>query len=134
MQSRWSALTSSLVLGVIWGLWHLPLHFMNGTTQQYIPIWAGIVLIVVGSILYTWLHNNTGGSILVAMLFHWTGNIGGMILPYWQLGLFGDTMPSLPNLLTPNMGMLIGFGVYLVAAILVVVIWGSRRLSRQPIS
>ena len=39
LQQRWSALGSSLILGLIWSIWHLPLHFIAGTTQQAIPVW-----------------------------------------------------------------------------------------------
>jgi len=38
LQGRWNALTASLILGFLWGLWHLPLHFMSGTTQEVIPV------------------------------------------------------------------------------------------------
>jgi len=53
LQSRWNALTASLVLGFLWGLWHLPLHFMTGTTQEIIPVAEFILKQMVGAIFYT---------------------------------------------------------------------------------
>jgi len=79
MQNGNNALIASLVLGFFWGLWHLPLFFMEGTTQAEaaIPIWEFIIQIMVLSVLFTWLYNNTGGSLLVAILFHTIGNTTG---------------------------------------------------------
>jgi len=103
---------------------------MSGTTQQYIRVWAEIAVITASSVAYTWLHNNTGGSILVAMLFHWTSNAGSILFPYWQMGIFGGTIPELPNLWIPTHGMLIGFGVTLVVSVLITSVWGSQSLRK----
>jgi membrane protease YdiL (CAAX protease family) len=37
LQRRWSAFTASLIVGAAWGLWHLPLFFMSGVSQSYLP-------------------------------------------------------------------------------------------------
>ncbi|MEM2111851.1 MAG: CPBP family intramembrane glutamic endopeptidase [Candidatus Bathyarchaeia archaeon] len=74
LQKRLNALVSSLILGFIWGAWHLPLFFISGTIQSQTPIWGFMTLIICGKILFTWLYNNTGGSILTAMLFHTMNN------------------------------------------------------------
>lgn len=55
LQLRWNALTASLVLGFMWGLWHLPLHFMIGTTQEIIPVYEFILRQMVGAIFFTWI-------------------------------------------------------------------------------
>lgn len=83
LQSRWNALISSLILGFIWGVWHLPLHFIEGTTQQVIPIYQNIIIITISSIIYTLLYNNTNESVLITMLFHLSSNMGGALFPYW---------------------------------------------------
>jgi len=100
-----SPLAASLVLGLIWGVWHLPLHFISTTTQSVIPIWEYIALTVVLSIIYTWLYLGTGGSVLIAGLFHAFGNITGAILPYW----------------TGEAGRWVSFGLLLIPALLIMV-------------
>lgn len=83
LQARFGALPASLVLGLAWGLWHLPLAFIEGTTQAAIPFHEFVLQTILLAVLYTWLHNNTGGSILVAALFHTSSNIAGAAVPTW---------------------------------------------------
>ena len=72
-----------MIVGTVWAVWHLPLFFIEGTwqaeavglgTQRF---WLYILAIVVESILYTWIYNNTNGSTLAAILFHFVGNAFG---------------------------------------------------------
>jgi membrane protease YdiL (CAAX protease family)/N-acetylglutamate synthase-like GNAT family acetyltransferase len=65
LQRRWNALTASVVLGLVWGVWHLPLMVANG--EPPIPY---LLLIVPHTMLMTWVVNSTRGSMLLAMLFH----------------------------------------------------------------
>jgi membrane protease YdiL (CAAX protease family) len=65
LQGRWNALTASVVLGLVWGLWHLPLMVANG--ESSVPY---LLLIVPQTVLMTWVVNSTRGSMLLAMLFH----------------------------------------------------------------
>lgn len=72
-QVKLGALISSLIIGVIWGLWHLPVWFIAGDPHGTggIPDFFLFLLETVSlSILYTWLYNNTNGSILIAVIFH----------------------------------------------------------------
>lgn len=114
LQERWHALAASLAVGVIWGLWHLPLHFIAGTVQEVIPIWQFVLQSVVLAVLYTWLYNNTRRSILAVALFHAVGNLTGALAPYW----------------ITDAGRFVHFGLLLLAAAAVVWIWGPKRLVR----
>lgn len=58
LQARWSPVAATLVLGLVWGLWHLPLQG---------PL-APVVTIPL-AFLYTWVYNRTG-SVLLAVLLH----------------------------------------------------------------
>jgi uncharacterized protein len=75
LQARHSALRSSLVLGILWGCWHLPV-WLRGTESPpiglYIPF---VVAVIASSVIYTWLYNNTGGSLLIIVLFHAASNL-----------------------------------------------------------
>lgn len=75
LQSKLSAFESSLILGGIWSTWHYPLFFITGTAYVYQSFYSFTISILALSIIFTWLHNNTNGSILVAMLFHTSINL-----------------------------------------------------------
>lgn len=73
LQTRLSPLVSSLVIGVVWGLWHLPLFFIAGASQSVLglPFWSFLVGVTSASVIMGWLYANTGGSIWSAVFFHW---------------------------------------------------------------
>jgi membrane protease YdiL (CAAX protease family) len=84
LQARRTAFDASVLLGVIWGLWHIPLYFVSGTGQFETlnagtdPAFAigGFVGWTIGlSVLFTWLINETRGSLLVVILFHASVNL-----------------------------------------------------------
>lgn len=83
LQHRFSALGASLWLGLAWFAWHLPLFFMAGYYTRAggppdpLQFAVGILL---GTVLYTWIYNHTGRSVLAAILFHFMGNAGGELL------------------------------------------------------
>ncbi|MGH3147817.1 MAG: CPBP family intramembrane glutamic endopeptidase [Rubrobacter sp.] len=64
-----SALVASLIVGVVWAFWHLPLM-----VEGVIP-WSDLAYVTVQSVVYAWLFNNTGGSVLLVMLFHTMNNV-----------------------------------------------------------
>jgi len=115
LQARWNALASSLMLGVLWGAWHLPLFFIKGTIQSQTPVWDFMILILCGTILFTWLYNNTGDSILAAMLFHTMNNLSFFIFPTLATALGGLYLLIL--------------NVVFVATVLI--IWGPKTLVRE---
>jgi membrane protease YdiL (CAAX protease family) len=80
LQLRRPALASSLLVGVVWASWHAPLFFMPGYYADLDyhpdPLAFGLT-IVVGSVVYTWIFNNTARSVLAAILYHFAGNFTG---------------------------------------------------------
>lgn len=65
---------AGLFLGVIWAVWHLPAFLLSGTPQSawgFMPFFAGSVAC---SVIVTPLFNNSRGSILLAMFFHFQMN------------------------------------------------------------
>lgn len=82
LQKKHTALRSSLIIGFFWASWHLPLFFIQGTYHHNLGVgttsfWIFMIEPVIGSILYTWIYNNTHKSILSAILFHFMGNYTG---------------------------------------------------------
>jgi len=70
LQVRLRPLLASLVLGVIWGLWHLPLLNVPGERDHGLPLAAFLLLIVPTRVLRSALVNAGRGAVLVAALFH----------------------------------------------------------------
>ena len=69
LQYKYNALIASIILGLIWGLWHIPsIMYLEGTDVLNI-VWA-VVNTVSATILFTWVYNNTKGSLLLVTLFH----------------------------------------------------------------
>jgi membrane protease YdiL (CAAX protease family) len=69
-----SALSAGVILGIIWGVWHLPAFVIGGTPQNHISIPVFMISIVALSVLMTWAFKGTGGSVLAAVLIHWISN------------------------------------------------------------
>lgn len=70
LQRRFTPLTSGLIVGVVWAIWHLPAFALSGTVQSawaFGPYFVGVVAV---SVIMTWLFNASNGSILVAWLVH----------------------------------------------------------------
>jgi membrane protease YdiL (CAAX protease family) len=84
-----SALWASLILGLIWFVWHLPAFFVAGTPQTTLALPAFLLSALALSILATWLFNNTYGSVLPSILLHLTANFSLNMLgaPLMQFGL-----------------------------------------------
>lgn len=72
LQHDRNAAWATLVLGLIWALWHLPPFFYLDTYQQ-MGLWMYPFLaftIVCANVIYTWIYNGSGGSVLLAIIFH----------------------------------------------------------------
>lgn len=73
--------STSLVLGVIWGVWHLPLFFIAGTAQGNGSMLVFFVLIVATSVFYTWLYQRSTGSVLSVLALHTASNSWPSVIP-----------------------------------------------------
>jgi membrane protease YdiL (CAAX protease family) len=72
LQASLTAWQATLMLGAAWAAWHLPAFFYRPTYRAMGP--AGFVAfsvsILAASVVFTWLFNATGGSVLVVAVFH----------------------------------------------------------------
>jgi membrane protease YdiL (CAAX protease family) len=88
MQQFESPMRATLIIGVIWWAWHLPLFFMPSTlhgSQGLLSFFTvGYFFTVLSySILFTWLYNNTRQSILITILAHFSINFTiGTLSPF----------------------------------------------------
>jgi membrane protease YdiL (CAAX protease family) len=61
---------ASLVVGVLWALWHLPLFAIVGSFQAGLPLAGFFVLTVATAIVLGWLYERTGGSVPACAVYH----------------------------------------------------------------
>jgi membrane protease YdiL (CAAX protease family) len=121
LQQRWGALAASLVLGLVHALWHTPLFFIPGITQGEIGLFslgAAVFAIgtIAGSVIFTWVYNNTGRSILSAILLHFMVNLCLDLL----VGLQGALPTGFSAVYT---------GILILLDLLIVAVWGAKTLT-----
>lgn len=74
MEARLGPWLGNLVLGVVWAFWHLPLFFIPGTSQMYMPF-AGFVLLITGySWFLAWVRQASGKRTLAGLIAHGWAN------------------------------------------------------------
>jgi len=82
LQDKIGVLPASLVIGVIWGIWHLPLWFMAGDLHSAYSFLAFVMMTTSISIMYAWLYNSSGKKLIVVMFFHAMNNTAAPLLPF----------------------------------------------------
>lgn len=133
LQQSHGALAASLVIGVVWMVWHLPSDFLmtavgGGTSWSMGRIALRLATIPLAVVL-TWLYNSTDGSVLLAMLFHACWNTMGVLVP--------APFPSeSAGPVTAEAGAVVqlvrvGVMVAIALAILVVYRWGTLSASER---
>jgi membrane protease YdiL (CAAX protease family) len=118
LQSRRTALLSSLILGTVWSLWHLPLFFIEGTYQHNLGVgslafWAFMIGVVPLSFSFTWIYNNTLRSTLAVILFHSMVNFTGELIAITERA---DAYSIL---------------LWIVVAVAITVFWGPKTFTRK---
>ncbi len=74
MLERYNPLLAAVLLGSIWGAWHLPSFFLSGLPQSQLAIPTFLLGALCLSIVSTWLFLHTGRSVLATVLFHFAIN------------------------------------------------------------
>ena len=84
LQERHSPLAASLVVGLIWGVWHLPLAWAStgfqASDRPVVYMLRFVATILPISCLATWVFNGTGGSVILASLYHFSVDLSETIL------------------------------------------------------
>jgi len=109
------AVKAALIVGTIQAIWHLPYFFVPNSIEQQVGPFVFLLWNIALGIIITWIFNNAKGSLLIAILFH-AANDG------WG-GLLMSSGSSLPVFLVVV--------VESVVAIVLVALFGARRLSRK---
>ena len=116
LQAGYSALNASLILGVLWGFWHLPLFLIPGSFQSTLPFLGFFLATIAMSIITTWVFNHTHGSVLLVAILH----------------AATDTTIAYTNVMSGGQTLFwIFVGVQMAFVVLLVVMQGAKQLSRN---
>jgi len=116
LQARHSAWVASLIVGIVWAVWHIPKYLVAGNSDSFS---LALGTMVARSFVCTWMYNNTRGSLLLLTLFHASGNAAFVCLPI---------APSATGSYAP---FAISVALECLAAVAVVVLAGPAQLSRR---
>lgn len=74
LQQKYSQLTSTVILSIVWALWHLPVFSFSTGLSQMGPaeIFGWFISLLTGSVLLSWMYSGTRGSVLIVAVFHAT--------------------------------------------------------------
>ena len=121
LQQRIAPLLSAVMLGVLWGLWHLPAYFVRDALAPFSLVgFAFVIVLGAGTrITWTWIFNKTKGSVIIIALLHAASN--------------GTTTALIPRLpMVPPTAILLFLGLLLVVFPVLILIFTRGRLSYKP--
>lgn len=132
LNDRYDALTASLIIGVVWALWHLPYFFIpiaphSGFTVVNQVGWFISILLL--SVILGCAYNNTG-SVLIVMVLHAMVNTADILLPLApnQIAIDGVIQESAVATVT-----LTQVAVTLLVVLVIVAYFGRESLARGEI-
>lgn len=90
MQERFGVLKGSLIIGLIWSIWHAPLWLIIGEGHSYYPFLAFIVYATSWSVIIGIMYNLSGKKMMIAWIMHVLGNLSVPLFPV----LFLEDVPQ----------------------------------------
>lgn len=131
LQERYGGLWAAVIIGVLWGGWHLPLFVDPTAVHSQWPLTSQLsyfVGIIAFSILLAWVYNGSGGSILLAMLMHGAENAAGSIVPLDVERVIIEGVPDWAALAPLNVSHAI---IMWLLALIVVAVTGTGLCTRR---
>jgi membrane protease YdiL (CAAX protease family) len=92
LEKRFGVIPGSVILSVVWALWHLPLWFIPGTSQSFMNFGGFMMLNFGYSFLFSWGLKKAGNRPLAGLVMHGTANSFIPLFPTLSMQL-GDTQP-----------------------------------------
>ncbi|MCB8925947.1 MAG: CPBP family intramembrane metalloprotease [Ardenticatenaceae bacterium] len=111
LQARMSTFRASLIIGVLWGAWHLPVLI----GRDVLSVVAFSLLSIGLAMLFTWLFNGSGGSLIPVLLFHASQN--------WEEGF--ETL--FPSLVGTEWELVSTLSLLVIGLVAGVVVWRNGR-------
>lgn len=113
LQRKWSPLVAGLVLGLVWGVWHVVPLLQAGRTPGWMVGWF---LSTVGArVIIVWLYNQAGGSVLAAIIVHDLVNVVSSLFPGYEA-----------------FEVMLALGGWIALGALVATVGWRRRMCRRP--
>jgi membrane protease YdiL (CAAX protease family) len=130
LQRLHGPLVGTLILGALWALWHGPFYFgplsLTGPDATFLSTGIAFVAFLISatgvSVVMTWVFNNTGGSVLMAILLHAAIDVALA---------FAVLFPSAKTDLSPSSFGTLGIAIVFSIAVLVIIIATRGHLSYQ---
>lgn len=116
LQQRLGVLGGSIVLGVVWGVWHFPLWLMPGEGHAYYPFSAFLIYTTSTSLIMAWLYNASGKKMVIPWIMHAMGNT---VVPFFPV-------LHLANVAQPGYWLWVGLNA-LVALALTIWFWSKSQ-------
>lgn len=76
---RYSPGNCSLIVGIVWAVWHLPNFLIPSYPHYGLPFFAFTLMTIAFSMLFTWFHLKTDGSLVIAIIFHAALNLVSLV-------------------------------------------------------
>ena len=116
LQKKFNALSASIIMGLLWASWHLPLFFVPREESYYNrPMWGIFLTNILVTILFTWIYNNTNRSIFATLIFHTMFNWTNFLFPTFET----------------DIGGLLFFGITILLVIVIVWQFGAKTLKKE---
>ena len=114
LQQKYSALWSSIILGFIWAVWHIPAFYIAALPQSSFSLPLFIISTIALAIIMTVAYNKSEGSIPLAFLLHWLINLNGMYFNVEDITFF-----------------LVETILYICLAVLLIIIFSPKNLGKS---
>lgn len=81
LESRYGLWAGNIILGIVWALGHVPLYFISGHTQEYLPFIPFVIGCIGMSFFFSWVIKASGGRPLSGLIAQGTFNAVISIFP-----------------------------------------------------
>jgi membrane protease YdiL (CAAX protease family) len=117
LELKYGPVGGSVILGLLHGMWHLPVFFLpmlgfGHFTVAFFATWIPAILAT--TILWTWVFNNTKGSLLIAIILHAAADAAGSFALVTLLGVDKMALPVQTQIGSVYLGVLVGVALLVI--------------------
>ena len=92
---RYSILATGLLVGIFWGIWHIPLFFINGMFHEHIPLDQFAITVLLMSVIIAYVQVKANAGIWPALILHTFMNLTQEVTPLFNEA--GHTLWNITN-------------------------------------